>query len=138
MGFNVECRTIWALNKGAYFSGGQSKPLHGSLLGANEKLVLRKQAVGPILPGAHAIEREFRVMTAFARSVVPVPRMFVPCKEKFETVLGRALYMMERLEGRLCAQRLHLAGMTPGGAAALRYWKWPATFGAILHSVRPA
>jgi len=113
-------------------SGGQSNPTWFVTWG-NRKLVLRSKPVGPILPGAHAIEREFRVMTALQDAVVPVPRMF--CLEENETVLGAPFYMMERLEGRVLSD-CTLPGMTPEERRAT-YLEMARTL-ARLHSVRPA
>ena len=52
-----------------------------------------------LLPSAHAIEREFRVMSALAGTGVPVPRMHLLCED--EAVIGRAFYVMECVEGRV-------------------------------------
>jgi aminoglycoside phosphotransferase (APT) family kinase protein len=79
-------------------SGGQSNPTyfvdfpHGAY-------VLRKQPGGALLPSAHAIDREFRVMQALAESDVPVPRMIAYCDER--SVIGTPFYVMEKLAGRV-------------------------------------
>lgn len=113
-------------------SGGQSNPTWFVTWG-NRELVLRSKPVGPILPGAHAIEREFRVMTALQDTVVPVPRMF--CLEEDEAVLGAPFYVMERLEGRVLSD-CTLPGMAPEKRRAT-YLEMARTL-ARLHSVRHA
>ncbi|GJG96690.1 phosphotransferase family protein [Cupriavidus pauculus] len=78
-------------------SGGQSNPTY--LLEANgTTLVLRKQPPGPLLPSAHAIDREYRVMQALANSGVPVPRMVAWCEDA--DVVGTPFYLMEYVKGR--------------------------------------
>lgn len=82
------------------FAGGQSNPTY-KLVTAARSYVLRSKP-GPassLLPSAHAIEREFRVLRALADTAVPVPRALCLCED--ETVIGRAFYVMEYLEGRI-------------------------------------
>ncbi len=82
------------------FKGGQSNPTY-KLRTTNQTLVMRTKP-GPsakLLPSAHAIEREFRVMQALGGSEVPVPRMLLLCED--ESVIGRAFYLMEFVEGRI-------------------------------------
>jgi aminoglycoside phosphotransferase (APT) family kinase protein len=79
-------------------SGGQSNPTYFVDYG-ERRLVLRKKPEGHILPGAHAIEREFRVIRALQQTEVPVPNALVLCEDK--GVLGTPFYLMERLEGRV-------------------------------------
>ena len=69
-----------------------------------------------LLPSAHAIEREFRVMDALALSGVPVARMHVLCED--ESVIGRAFYVMEFVEGRVLWDQ-SLPGMTPNERGAV-------------------
>ncbi|TFL16878.1 phosphotransferase family protein [Jannaschia formosa] len=79
-------------------SGGQSNPTFFLDHGAR-RLVLRKQPDGPILKGAHAIDREYRVLEALAPTAVPVPApvLFHADPEP----LGTPFYLMERVEGRV-------------------------------------
>lgn len=79
-------------------SGGQSNPTFRVTAGA-DTFVLRKKPPGKLLPGAHAIEREYRVMKALAGTEVPVPQMLAFCED--ESVLGTAFYLMPFLEGRV-------------------------------------
>ncbi len=82
------------------FSGGQSNPTY-RLSTPGRDCVMRTKP-GPaaqLLPSAHAIEREFRVMQALAATEVPVPRMLCLCED--ESVIGRAFYLMDFVEGRV-------------------------------------
>jgi aminoglycoside phosphotransferase (APT) family kinase protein len=79
-------------------SGGQSNPTF-FVSYANRRMVLRKQPAGPILPSAHAVDREHRIMAALAATDVPVPRMLAYHAEP--DVVGTPFYVMERLEGRV-------------------------------------
>lgn len=78
--------------------GGQSNPTWFVDWG-DARLVLRMKPQGPILPGAHAIERELRVLRALQDSDVPVPKAL--WLEEDAAVLGTPFYVMERLEGRV-------------------------------------
>jgi aminoglycoside phosphotransferase (APT) family kinase protein len=97
------------------------------------RLVLRKKPTGPILKGAHAIEREYRVLRALESTGVPVPRTL--WLEEDPAILGTPFYVMERLEGRVfsdCA----LPGLSPDERRAI-YLEMARTL-ARLHAVRPA
>lgn len=90
-------------------SGGQSNPtffLHFD----NRTLVLRKQPPGPLLPSAHAVDREYRVMKALAKTPVPVPEMLAFCDDR--SVTGSLFYVMERVEGRVFHDNA-LPGLSP-------------------------
>jgi aminoglycoside phosphotransferase (APT) family kinase protein len=80
------------------FAGGQSNPTYRLRAGSGD-YVLRKKPPGPLLPSAHAVEREFRVMQALAKTAVPVPQVYALCED--EVVTGRAFYVMEHLDGRI-------------------------------------
>ena len=80
------------------FSGGQSNPTY-RLRARSGDYVLRKKPPGPLLPSAHAVDREFRVMRALAATAVPVPQVFALCED--EGVAGSAFYVMEHLDGRI-------------------------------------
>ncbi len=80
------------------FQGGQSNPTY-LVATADRAFVLRKRPPGNLLTSAHAVEREFRVLSALAESGVPVPQVFHLCQD--ENVIGRAFYVMEFLDDRL-------------------------------------
>ena len=80
------------------FAGGQSNPTY-ELSTPGGKYVLRKKPDGVLLPSAHAVEREYRVITALHGSGVPVPRTFCLCEDS--SVIGTPFYVMEHIEGRV-------------------------------------
>jgi aminoglycoside phosphotransferase (APT) family kinase protein len=92
------------------FKGGQSNPTY-KLVTPQASYVMRSKPgpVAKLLPSAHAIEREFRVMGALAGSEVPVPQMLLLCDD--ESVIGRAFYIMEHVQGRVLWEQ-SLPGMT--------------------------
>ena len=82
------------------FKGGQSNPTF-KLSTPQQSYVLRAKP-GPqaqLLASAHAIEREYAVMHALRESEVPVPKMYALCQD--ESVIGRAFFVMEYVEGRV-------------------------------------
>lgn len=82
------------------FKGGQSNPTY-KLITPQRAYVMRAKPgpVAKLLPSAHAIEREFRVMSALQDTEVPVARMHVLCED--ESIIGRAFYVMECVDGRV-------------------------------------
>jgi len=78
------------------FRGGQSNPTY-YLHTSRGPLVLRRKPSGHLLPSAHAIEREYRVMTALRGSDVPVPSAFLLCDDA--GVIGTPFFVMEYVEG---------------------------------------
>ena len=80
------------------FTAGQSNPTYQLISGIN-KYVLRKKPSGKLLPSAHAVDREFRVMQALQDTPVPVPRMLMLCKDS--EVIGTEFYIMEMVEGHV-------------------------------------
>jgi aminoglycoside phosphotransferase (APT) family kinase protein len=112
-------------------SGGQSNPTYFVTYGSR-RMVLRKKPNGPILPGAHAIEREFRILKALDATDVAVPTPILLCEDT--DPLGTAFYLMERVEGRVFSDcslaevpREQRTPIYQGMADAL----------AALHRVRP-
>ena len=95
--------------------GGQSNPTYFVSFD-NRELVLRKQPGADILPSAHAVDREYRVMQALAASAVPVPRMVL--YHAGREVVGTPFYLMERLPGRVFAE-CALPGMAPAERRAI-------------------
>lgn len=110
-------------------SGGQSNPTF-FLSSDSHELVLRKQPAGQLLPSAHAVDREYRIMAALADQGVPVPRMIL--YEEDPTLLGTKFYVMERLEGRVFHDSRLSELAQPDRATAYRDL---ATVLARLHSV---
>ena len=82
------------------FKGGQSNPTF-LLKTPGARYVMRAKP-GPaakLLPSAHAVDREYRVITALGKAGMPVPRTFALCED--EGVIGRAFYVMDFMEGRV-------------------------------------
>jgi aminoglycoside phosphotransferase (APT) family kinase protein len=92
------------------FKGGQSNPTY-KLITPTASYVMRAKPgpVAKLLPSAHAVEREFKVMQGLQGTDVPVPRMYCLCED--ESVIGRAFYVMEFVEGRVLWDQ-SLPGMT--------------------------
>jgi aminoglycoside phosphotransferase (APT) family kinase protein len=111
--------------------GGQSNPTFYVSHGRN-RLVLRKKPAGPILPGAHAVEREYRVLKALNGTDVPVPKVLLLCEDP--GIVGTPFYLMERLDGRVFHDG-GLADAAPGERRQL-YWAMADAM-ARLHAVRP-
>jgi aminoglycoside phosphotransferase (APT) family kinase protein len=78
--------------------------------------VLRRKPPGPLLPSAHAVDREFRVMRALAATAVPVPQVFALCED--DKVTGSAFYVMEHLDGRIFWDQ-RLPGIAPDERGAM-------------------
>ena len=92
------------------FKGGQSNPTY-KLITPSASYVMRAKPgpVAKLLPSAHAVEREFKVMQGLQGTDVPVPKMYCLCED--ESVIGRAFYVMEFVEGRVLWDQ-SLPGMT--------------------------
>ena len=80
------------------FKGGQSNPTY-RLVTPDRCYVLRRKPPGRLLPGAHAVDREYRVISALGRTGFPVAAAFGLCED--ESVIGTAFYVMEMVEGRI-------------------------------------
>ena len=80
------------------FKGGQSNPTY-RLDAASGTYVLRRKPFGQLLPGAHAVDREFRVLTALHGHGVPVAKPLALCAD--ESVIGAMFYVMAHVEGRI-------------------------------------
>lgn len=85
------------------FKGGQSNPTYWigveGAEGGDLELVLRKKPPGKLLPSAHAVDREYRVMRALAGTDVPVPDALALCED--ESVAGATFFVMRHVEGRI-------------------------------------
>ncbi len=80
------------------FKGGQSNPTF-LLSAGGTQYVLRRKPPGKLLPSAHAVDREYRVMAALWDTEVPVPRTYCLCED--DDVIGTAFYIMEYKQGRV-------------------------------------
>ncbi len=116
------------------FKGGQSNPTY-RLDTPGRSYVMRSKPgpVARLLPSAHAIEREFRVMGALSTTDVPVARMLALCED--ESVIGRAFYVMEHVDGRVLWDQ-SLPGLDPAGRVAI--FDELNRVIAALHRVDPA
>jgi aminoglycoside phosphotransferase (APT) family kinase protein len=83
----------------AQFHGGMSNPTFLLTDGHGRRFVLRKKPPGRLLPSAHAVEREYRVISALAKTDVPVARAYALCEDA--AVIGQAFYIMQHIEGRV-------------------------------------
>jgi len=80
------------------FKGGQSNPTY-LVTTPEKKYVLRRKPPGKLLPSAHAVDREYRVMTALGASGFPVPKTYALCEDP--DVIGTAFFIMDFVEGRI-------------------------------------
>jgi aminoglycoside phosphotransferase (APT) family kinase protein len=79
------------------FPGGQSNPTY-RMDASSERYVLRRKPFGPILPSAHAVEREYRLIAALHPTGFPVARPYALCEDP--AVIGAPFYVMDMVEGR--------------------------------------
>ncbi len=80
------------------FAGGQSNPTF-KLSSGGKDYVLRRKPPGELLPSAHAVDREYRVISALEHTPVPVPKTYVLCEDN--SVIGSMFYVMECVNGRV-------------------------------------
>lgn len=113
------------------FKGGQSNPTY-QLETPDRRYVLRRKPPGKLLPSAHAVDREFRVISALYAQDFPVARPFVYCAD--ESVIGTAFYVMDYVEGRVIWEP-HMPDSDPGERSAV-YEALNTTL-ARLHSFEP-
>ncbi|WP_066549472.1 MULTISPECIES: phosphotransferase family protein [unclassified Sphingomonas] len=113
----------------AKFPGGQSNPTY-RIDAASGAYVLRRKPFGPLLPSAHAVEREYRLIAALHPTGFPVARPYGLCEDA--GVLGAAFYVMEMVDGRTLWDGA-LPGMTPGQRRA--YYDAMVDTLAALHAV---
>jgi aminoglycoside phosphotransferase (APT) family kinase protein len=97
------------------FRGGQSNPTF-LLITPDRRYVLRRKPPGKLLPSAHAVDREYRVITALRAAGIPVARSYALCED--DSVIGTAFYIMEYVQGRVLWDQ-SLPGMTPDARAAI-------------------
>jgi aminoglycoside phosphotransferase (APT) family kinase protein len=91
------------------FRGGQSNPTY-LLQSPSGNYVMRRKPPGQLLQSAHAVDREFRVLSALHAVGFPVPKPLLLCTD--ETVAGTMFYLMEFVQGRVCWD-LDLLGLAP-------------------------
>ena len=96
------------------FSAGQSNPTY-LIEAANGRFVMRKKPPGDLLPSAHLIEREHRIMASLAGTGVPVPSMLALCED--DSVIGTPFFVMEHVDGRVFSDPA-LPGMSPAERTA--------------------
>lgn len=97
------------------FQGGQSNPTFHIATRAGD-YVLRKKPPGKLLPRAHAVEREYRILRALEGSEVPVPRARILVED--ERVIGTAFFVMDHVPGRVFFDRVPIAA-PPAERAAI-------------------
>ena len=99
------------------FEGGQSNPTFHLTDGAGAMYVLRKKPPGKLLPSAHQVDREYRVIKALSdHTDVPVPKPYALCQD--DSVIGTAFYVMEFLPGRILADP-EMPGISPADRAKI-------------------
>ena len=115
------------------FKGGQSNPTYRLDSPSGRSFVLRRKPPGKLLPGAHAVEREARVMSALGPTGFPVPHIHGLCAD--ENVIGTPFFVMDLVEGRIIWEAI-FPGLDPEQRAA-HFDAMNATI-AQLHLVDPA
>jgi len=98
------------------FKGGQSNPTFRLVAGDGRTYVMRRKPPGKLLPSAHAVDREYRVVTALAQTDFPVARTYALCTD--ESVIGAMFYIMDCVEGRVLWDP-QLPGMAPAERGAI-------------------
>jgi aminoglycoside phosphotransferase (APT) family kinase protein len=121
-----ECGSLSAVTK---FPGGQSNPTY-KIEAGGQSVVLRRKPFGPILPSAHAVEREYRLIAALHPTGFPVPRPLGLCEDA--EVIGAPFYVMEMVAGRTFWDG-SLPGMAP--AERTRVYEAIADTLAALHAI---
>jgi aminoglycoside phosphotransferase (APT) family kinase protein len=114
------------------FKGGQSNPTYRIDTSSGRSFVLRRKPPGKLLPGAHAVDREARVMSALGAQGFPVPHIYGLCGD--ETVIGTPFFVMDLVDGRIIWEAT-FPGLAPTERAA-HFDAMNATI-ARLHSFDP-
>jgi len=112
------------------FKGGQSNPTYRLSDFTGKKYVLRRKPPGKLLPSAHAVDREYRVIAALHPTGFPVAKPHVLCED--ESVIGTAFYVMDYVEGRVLWDQA-LPGMTKTGRAEI--WDELNRVIGLLHTI---
>ena len=111
------------------FRGGQSNPTYLIEAGSGQ-YVMRRQPPGQLLPSAHAVDREYRVIKALHGAGFPVPRAYCLCEDP--SLAGTMFYVMGYVEGRVIWDG-SMPGETPGNRRAM-FESWGDTL-ADLHNL---
>src|ERR1044072_9527961 len=112
------------------FKGGQSNPTYRLTAADGKKYVLRRKPPGKLLPSAHAVDREYKVIKALHPTGFPVARPHVLCED--DSVIGTAFYVMDYVEGRVLWDQ-SLPGMSRAERGAI--WDELNRVIARLHSI---
>lgn len=107
-------------------SGGQSNPTFYLDFGSR-RLVLRKQPPGDLAPSAHAVDREYRILSGLFGTNVPVPRPLLYCDDR--AVIGTLFYVMECVPGSVI-EHASLPGVAPDARRAI-YLSAAETLGSL-------
>ena len=104
--FSKNLSEFGSIEKIEQFKGGQSNPTY-KIITANKKFVLRRKPPGKLLPSAHAVDREYKVITALYETDVPVPKTYGLCED--DSVVGTPFFfnwstLMEQFIGIICCQ----------------------------------
>ena len=99
------------------FKGGQSNPTYRITAADGKRYALRRKPPGKLLPSAHAVDREFKVISALHPTGFPVAKPLVLCED--ESVIGTAFYVMDCVEGRVLWDQ-----SLPGMSKAERFAIW--------------
>jgi aminoglycoside phosphotransferase (APT) family kinase protein len=113
------------------FKGGQSNPTF-LLEAGGRRYVMRRKPAGQLLPSAHAVDREFRVISALASTAVPVAKAHALCEDT--GVIGAMFYIMDYVDGRVLWDPA-LPGMTP--RQRHEHYEELGRVIAAMHSVDP-
>ena len=111
------------------FKGGQSNPTYRITAGG-KRYALRRKPPGKLLPSAHAVDREFKVISALHKVGFPVAKPYVLCED--EAIIGTAFYVMDCVEGRVIWDQ-SLPGMSKSERAAI--WDELNRVIALLHTI---
>ena len=98
------------------FKGGQSNPTYRVTAADGKNYALRRKPPGKLLPSAHAVDREYKVIKALYEQKFPVARPYVLCED--ESVIGTMFYLMDCVEGRVLWDQA-LPGMSKAERAAI-------------------
>ena len=111
------------------FKGGQSNPTYRITAGG-KRYALRRKPPGKLLPSAHAVDREFKVIQALSKVGFPVAKPYVLCED--DAVIGTAVYLMDCIDGRVLGDPA-LPGMPKAERTAI--WDELNRVIALLHSI---